>query len=250
MTKSRSSVRQLLDYLERVFVSKKVTEEVGQCTGCFQKVPTSKLLTAPCGHQYCPSCLRRMSSTALSSPEMFPAKCCFQEIPAKALMEVMSPRNKKRYIVRWEENSIPPLERLYCPRERCGRWIPPKSSEARLGYCVCPNCRAKVCSKCGDLFHLAWSCSHDPETKATLELAKENNWQRCSNCLYLVEKVDGCNQIICSYLCGQRDRCECPPRGFEDEDLDTDGDLDVNTVVAAMEQAESAGEPCWWEGQA
>ena len=30
MTKSRSSVRQLLDYLERVFVSKKVTEEVGQ----------------------------------------------------------------------------------------------------------------------------------------------------------------------------------------------------------------------------
>ncbi|KAJ5977303.1 hypothetical protein N7501_000645 [Penicillium viridicatum] len=256
MTKSRSSVRQLLDYLERVFGSKKVTEEVGQCTGCFQKVPTSRLLTAPCGHKYCPSCLRRMSSTALNSPEMFPAKCCFQEIPAKALMEVMSPRNKKRYIIRWEENSIPPLERLYCPRERCGRWIPPKSSEARLGYCVCPNCRAKVCSKCGDLFHLAWSCSHDPETKATLELAKENNWQRCSNCLYLVEKVDGCNQIICRcghrfcYLCGQRDRCDCPPRGMEDEDLDTDGDLDVNTVVAAMEQAESAGEPCWWEGQA
>lgn len=53
-----------------------------------------------------------------------------------------------------------------------------------------------------------------------------------------------------SYLCGQCGRCECPPHGIEDEDYDTDGDLDVNTVVAAMEQAESAGEPCWWEGQA
>lgn len=53
-----------------------------------------------------------------------------------------------------------------------------------------------------------------------------------------------------SYLCGQRGRCECPPRGGEDEDLDTDGDLDVNAVVAAMEQAESAGEPCWVESEA
>ncbi|KAJ5617626.1 hypothetical protein N7537_002740 [Penicillium hordei] len=256
MTKSLSSIRQLPDYLVRVFVSKKLTEEVSQCTGCFQKVPTSKLLTAPCEHQYCPPCLRRMSSIALNSLEMFPAKCCSQEIPAKALMEVMSSRNKKLYIIRWEENSISPLERLYCSRERCGRWIPRESSKVRLGYCVCPHCRAKVCSKCGDLFHLAWSCSHDSETKATLELAKENNWQRCPNCLYLVEKVDGCNHIICRcghtfcYLCGQRGQCECPLRDIEDEDLDTDGDLDVNTVVAAMEQAESAGEPCWWEGQA
>lgn len=223
MAKSRSSIRKLLDYLERVFASKKVSEEVGlsvkhkanqkriekqyinslhRCTGCFQRVPTTNLFTAPCQHQYCPSCLRRMSSTALNSPGMFPAKCCFQEIPTTALEAVMSPRNIKRYTVRWEENSIPPLERLYCPRATCGRWIPPKSPGARLGYCVCPHCRAKVCYKCGNFFHLARSCSHDSETKATLRLAKENKWQRCSNCLYFVEKVDGCNHIICR--CGHQ----------------------------------------------
>jgi hypothetical protein len=222
MPKSRSSIQKLLDYLERIFVSKKVSEEVGlsvkhkanrkpiksnaltlhRCTSCFRKVSTSNLLTAPCAHQYCPSCLRRMSSTALKNPDMFPAKCCFQEIPTKALVEVMSPRNRKRYILRWEENNIPPLERLYCPRATCSRWIPPKSMETRLGHRVCPHCRAKVCSKCGDLFHLGWSCSKDSEVKAMLQLAKDNNWQRCSNCLYLVEKVDGCNHIVCR--CGHR----------------------------------------------
>ncbi|KAJ5373828.1 hypothetical protein N7517_005834 [Penicillium concentricum] len=248
MPKRHSSIHKLLDYLERVF--KKVNGEVGLCTGCFQKFPTGKLLTAPCEHQYCPSCLRRMSLTALNSPEMFPAKCCSQEIPTKAVVAVMNSQNKKRYIVRWEENNVPPLERLYCPRATCGGWIPPRSPGARLGYRVCPHCRAKVCSKCGDFFHLGWSCSHDSDTKATLRLAKENNWQRCSNCLYLVEKVDGCNHMICSYLCGQRGQCECPPRGVENEDLDTDGDFDVDTLVAAMEQAESAGEPCWWEDEA
>lgn len=222
MAKSRSSIRLLFDYLERVFVFKKVTKKEGlsvkhessrntmknniltphRCTGCYQKIPTSKLLTAPCEHQYCPSCLRRMSSTALNSLEMFPAKCCFQEIPTEALMAVMSSRNKKRYIVRCEENNVPPLERLYCPRATCSRWIPPKSPGARLGYRVCPHCRAKVCPKCGHFFHFGWSCSHDSDTKATLQLAKENNWQRCSNCLYLVEKVDGCNHIICR--CGHQ----------------------------------------------
>ncbi|EKV15990.1 hypothetical protein PDIG_23450 [Penicillium digitatum PHI26] len=138
-----------------------------------------------------------MSSTALNSPQMFPAKCCCQEIPVQALVAVMSSRNKKHYIVRREENNVPPLERLYCPRAKCARWIPPKSPGPRLGYRVCPYCRAKVCPKCGDFFHLGWPCSHDSETKATLRLAKENRWQRCSNCLYLVEKVDGCNHIIC-----------------------------------------------------
>ena len=222
MLKSRLSTQKLLGYLERVFVSKKVSEEVSQsvkhradrkpvksnaltfhrCTGCFQKVPTRTLLTAPCAHQYCPSCLRRMSSTALKNPDIFPAKCCFQEIPIKALVEVMSFRNRKRYILRWEENNIPPLERLYCPRATCSRWIPPKSTETRLGYLLCPYCRAKICSKCGDSFHLGWPCSKDSEIKEMLQLAKDNNWQRCSNCLYLVEKVAGCNHIVCR--CGYR----------------------------------------------
>lgn len=53
-----------------------------------------------------------------------------------------------------------------------------------------------------------------------------------------------------SYLCGQSGQCKCPLRDGEDEDLDTDGDLDANTVVAAMEQAEPAGEPCGLEGEA
>lgn len=35
-----------------------------------------------------------------------------------------------------------------------------------------------------------------------MELAKENNWQRCSSCLYVVEKVDGCNHMVCR--CGNQ----------------------------------------------
>ncbi|KAJ5473340.1 hypothetical protein N7475_002906 [Penicillium sp. IBT 31633x] len=256
----RSSIRVVLDYLERVF--KKVSREIGRsvtpkpnqqaiCTGCFEKVPNSKLIASPCGHKYCPPCIRQIASTALDNPDMFPARCCHKEIPLKAVVTGMDDQNKKRYVAQWKEHHVPPLERLYCPRKTCGRWIPPRSSGSRLGYLVCPHCRTKICSSCRDFFHIGWSCSYDSETKTIMELAKENNWQRCSSCLYVVEKVDGCNHMVCRcgnqfcYLCGQRERCRCYSRGAGDE-LATDEELDVDTLVAALDDVEVAGEPSWW----
>ncbi|QQK39899.1 Zinc finger, C6HC-type [Penicillium digitatum] len=47
MANSRSSIRQLLEYMGRAFKFRKFTEEVGLCTGCYQKVPTCKLFIAP-----------------------------------------------------------------------------------------------------------------------------------------------------------------------------------------------------------
>jgi E3 ubiquitin-protein ligase RNF144 len=165
-------------------------------------VDTKKLLKVPCGHDFCFPCSRRMATTALDNLELFPARCCTREIPPKSIVAAMSSRNRKRYMYRWEEHKTSPIERLYCPRASCGQWIPFRSPGSRLGHIVCPYCRAKICPNCRDFHHFGWSCSHSPEIRAVLELARENNWQRCSNCLYLVEKVDGCNHIVCR--CGSQ----------------------------------------------
>lgn len=160
------------------------------------------MTTAPCGHKYCTHCMRRMATIVLDNPEMFPAKCCSKEIPPKAIVSAINSRNKKRYIVLWEEQKLTPLERLYCPQAACRRWIPPRSPGSRLGYVVCPHCRTKVCPSCREFFHIGWSCSHDHEMKRVLQMAKDNNWQRCPHCLHLVEKVDGCNHMRCR--CGRQ----------------------------------------------
>ena len=176
----------------------------------------------------------------------------------------MSFRNKKRYIAQSEEQAIPPQERVYCPRITCRRWIHPKNKGTPPGTQVCPHCRAKACCSCGDFAHGPWPCADDEGLMAVLRMAKENKWQRCTRCHFVVEKVDGCNHISCrcgnqfwyvdkcdcaravanlrykSYICGgHQNRCKCPTRD-PTEELG-DGDLDVNTLVAAMEQA-NAGE--------
>jgi E3 ubiquitin-protein ligase RNF144 len=143
-----------------------------------------------------------MASTTLENPEQFPAKCCMKEIPLEMIISVMSSRNQKRYIAQSQEQAILPQERLYCPRATCGKWIHPKKKGSRPGTQVCPYCRAKVCSNCRDFAHSPWPCSEDENVRAVLRMAKENKWQRCARCHFVVEKVDGCNHISC--LCGNQ----------------------------------------------
>lgn len=167
------------------------------CTGCLEALPTRKLLAAPCGHRYCPLCLRQLASTALENLEYFPAKCCRKEIPLEEVLSVMNCQNEKRYIEQWEEQAVLPQERVYCPRANCGRWINPKYQGKRPGTHVCPHCKTRICPRCRKLAHGQGQCLEDEDTRAVLRLAKKNMWQRCNRCHFVVDKIEGCNHIVC-----------------------------------------------------
>ena len=56
----------------------------------------------------------------------------------------------------------------------------------------------------------------DAGLKALKDLGHQNKWKQCPNCLNLVERVYGCNEMKCvcgaefCYLCGSRDdECQC-----------------------------------------
>ncbi|CAG8286910.1 unnamed protein product [Penicillium olsonii] len=185
-----------------------------------------------------------MGQVSLDTPELFPTKCCQEEIPMEEVVAVLGTRNRKRYISQAEEQAVPPEERMYCPRATCGQWIHPDSKGPRPGTRLCTHCRAKVCCACRDLAHGPWPCADDESLKTVLALAKDKKWQRCTKCHFIVEKVDGCNHISCRcgyhfcYICGGRqNKCKCPTEGTGEE-LAADGNLDVRTLVTAMQQAD------------
>lgn len=138
-----------------------------------------------------------MVGVALEQEEYFPVRCCSQKIPTKKIMSIMTRDGRRLYKSRACEYSISPAERWYCPRNTCGRWIPPKHIDAQASSQRCRSCQAKICSNCKGLAHESWNCAQDPELKEILKVAQENHWQRCYQCHAIVEKTDGCAHITC-----------------------------------------------------
>ena len=240
-----------------------------RCTGCFTKTHGLKLITAPCKHQFCHGCLRTMGCIALEDMYHFPVRCCSQEVPVKRVTATMSSLEKKNYESRWQETSVPPLERWYCPQPTCGHSFPPQHTSTRSKL-ECPRCRTVICTKCRYFAHDDRECVEDPGLHEVLSIARRQRWQRCYNCHTMVEKTGGCSHIRCtcsaefwyvpfnlfsqarfnagghllkghSYNCGRAlEKCSC--RGItlvSDEALRVqDSDIDVRTVVVAVDQAE------------
>ncbi|KAJ5734245.1 IBR domain protein [Penicillium malachiteum] len=181
-----------------------------------------------------------MTSHAMKDKSLFPVQCCGQEFPPKQVTSTLGIRERKLYLQRREEHGVPPSERWYCPKTSCARFIHPRnlSISEQSKQLKCPFCRAQICVNCRDLAHEARQCTVDENLNDLLLFARRKHWQRCFRCHALVEKVGGCTHM--SYVCGDPYPCTC--RGtevaYDGIQLEEYGDLDVNTVVAAMEHAE------------
>ena len=164
--------------------------------GCFQEIQNSKLITAPCEHQYCRQCIKEMGRVALKEIARFPVRCCSQEIPAYKVASAMSSRARKIYIMRKDEHAVLPEERLYCPQPNCRRWISTRGLTTKSKV-RCPHCRTPVCSNCRDIAHGDRECARDPALEEVLGVARRYRWQRCYNCHVIVEKMTGCLHMTC-----------------------------------------------------
>lgn len=263
----RSMLRKALPDKESVYTiaePQRRTDDTRNCVACDKQVRKTKLITAPCGHIYCPRCLYKIAVLSLQDHTRFPVRCCSQEIPVARVACVMNAKGRQLYMSRTDEHAEPPAERWYCPNTTCGRWIPLRHIKTDFKTQKCPHCRAIICTICHDLAHENSECTQDPGLDQLLEMARRQHWQRCYNCHALVWKTGGCNHMRCkcgahfwyavfnfkpmvwpsanenSYICGrQYPRCGCRSSiALNNGGQIGDGDLDVATVVAAMEIAE------------
>lgn len=89
---------------------------------------------------------------------------------------------------------------------------------------ACPKCKLVICSACL-ASHPNYTCAQFkalPEAERTLDdlafldLAKAKRYARCSKCHHYVERIDGCNNIVCRcrhsfcYACNaSTSKCVC-----------------------------------------
>lgn len=86
-----------------------------------------------------------------------------------------------------------------------------KSTSSRV---TCPWCGDQTCARCRAAWHEGLSCDAARGKSLVMRLGDVNKWVRCPRCGHLVERVDGCDHIVCvcggdfCYRCGN-EACEC-----------------------------------------
>ncbi|KAI4851362.1 hypothetical protein E4T44_02180 [Aureobasidium sp. EXF-8845] len=176
-----------------------------QCAACEEQLPARDFVLAPCGHCYCGSCVSIMFNAAVSDESRYPPRCCASiPIPIEHAMRFLDPGFETIF----EDKGIEfgTVDRTYCSDPQCSTFIFPEDIESTKAFC--PSCWKDTCVTCKAPAHIG-DCPADLDLAPLLELAKEMRWQRCHNCLRVVQRLDGCNHMDCvcgasfCYICGR-----------------------------------------------
>lgn len=161
------------------------------CGACTSKYRAHDIVRAPCNHEFCQGCLKDMFTLSLTDESLFPPQCCKQPIPMSRCQHLLSTKLRGQFAAKKIEYETP--NRTYCSRSNCSAFVPPSHTEGDIAACV--KCPTKTCTICKQAAHIDSDCPDDPAIEATVKLADENNWRRCSTCKRMVELKSGCYHI-------------------------------------------------------
>ena len=155
----------------------------------------------------------------------FPIKCPLcagnerHEINYKTIIDCLLLNNKDNLAAKLENISLNhlaennPEEITFCPTAGCNYMCSYDKKEFHL---ECPLCKKSYCLQCKAEWHKNMTCEeyqksiNKNENDAQFELyIKGNKLKQCPKCKRWVEKIDGCDHIICScgtpfcYKCGR-----------------------------------------------
>lgn len=162
-----------------------------ECTSCEDHFPAKYLVTTTCGHCYCGECLELVFNAAISDESLYPPSCCDQiAIPIEHAKRFLGRELEKTFEEKGVEFST--VDRTYCSDPACSTFIPPNSIHSSTAYCW--KCEKATCVVCKASGHDG-DCPTDLELAALLKYAEEMQWQRCYECLSVVQRRDGCNHM-------------------------------------------------------
>ncbi|PSS15017.1 hypothetical protein M430DRAFT_104742, partial [Amorphotheca resinae ATCC 22711] len=185
---------------------------------CQDQFPITELVQASCSHEYCQDCSTALFTHAIKDQSMFPPKCCGQPITLESVRKFLTAELIDDFKRTKEERDTP--NRTYCSNKTCSAFLKPIETRKPATLCVddnltCSSCGTITCTICKGAAHYG-DCPADTNLQRALETATENNWKRCKACGQIVERIDGCNHMICvcgahfCYTCGAKWKtCRC-----------------------------------------
>ncbi|KAI2611337.1 uncharacterized protein GGS25DRAFT_530144 [Hypoxylon fragiforme] len=200
------------------------------CVCCNENKPEDEKIRLDCTHTYCHECFKAFFESSTKGVSVFPPACCGIDIPAEAIEQLKDPELLEIYHAKAQE--ISSEVKVYCHVKTCSKFIP-MSEHAGTDAC-CPKCHAVTCITCLEAAHPGAECSGPSEDiKGVLDIGEQNGWKQCPSCHVMVDRKQGCNQILCvcnaefCYNCTAIWRtCDCTNQEEPDDEEESENDSD------------------------
>lgn len=205
------------------------------CEVCFEEKSGSCCIRLkPCMHIFCRNCVRDYLTLHILNSNMGGLRCLqfdcdssFSDFQIRQNVDDEIYKKYRKFLLKFAIESDPNL--LYCPREICQGVA--SVSTLSQDMCHCENCGFYFCMYCKKAYHGIEMCDLKSEERTKvireyqeanaerkLELEKrftkqqllkwvENDLSQkwleecskpCPNCRAVIQKVDGCNKMMCS----------------------------------------------------
>ncbi|KAG6541481.1 hypothetical protein Mapa_017155 [Marchantia paleacea] len=180
-----------------------------ECSICFCPMEDKYSLEA-CGHGFCRSCLIDQINSSIRHRDGFPLTCAHdgcQQLFVIADITKLLTFEQQDDLYRASLSAFVaqhPLAYRYCTTADCPNVYRVTATGDRF---ACAACSVQICTACHVEYHEDLSCEEyeryklDPD--ASLQAWREGkiDVKNCPSCGSVIEKVDGCNHMVC--ICGK-----------------------------------------------
>ncbi|XP_060078789.1 E3 ubiquitin-protein ligase RNF14-like [Ylistrum balloti] len=210
-----------------------------ECCVCFMEFPGADFYRMKqCGHHICRECMQTLCQIHVKEGTVTELVCpeseCKTDIPPGVIREVVGEEQFCRYERLTLQKALDTMgDIVWCPRCQ-GVVVQESDKTLHLGYCI--YCQFSFCTLCKKLWHQGERCvgvedavkaledklsikkDDAEEIKRKIERLKEeassnvyltNKAKTCPSCHANIQKISGCNKVMCRcgcalcYVCGK-----------------------------------------------
>ncbi|KAK8060004.1 ibr finger domain containing protein [Apiospora saccharicola] len=138
-----------------------------ECVCCGDTRHFTDVSRAPCQHEYCRDCLRRLFEDAMRDESLFPPRCCKKPLPLDKNLLFLPQTVVATFREKTAELST--SNRTYFHRKECSAFLHPSKYVNQVARC--DDCAAENCINCKGSSH-GGDCPQDEQLQQVLALSR------------------------------------------------------------------------------